>query len=413
MSRYLAVLLLLMLGCSSASAARFRWNAELELGLLAGRGKRLVSTENNYAGISLDGQFNVRYGRWRSWGRVTFDSRYDGSFGNADAEPDLREFALKYSGKDWDFTVGRQAIVWGRADGVNPTNILGVQDTSRLAIWDDERYRGVDVAQLNWRPARGQQVSLLVIPHWRRSRLVATFEEQLAQVPTQRSDAVDTDNPGFALRYEQLGSGFDYSLTTGRFSDYAPYLRFNPDDPSQLQRRFGETWMFGGDFAWNPSSWVFRGEFAYLERESGGLTAPRDEFSAVLGAERELSERLTMNLQFLHSRNDRLADPTLAGPLAPAVELSGQVFRQQRRNYNGAAVNFTLLPSNFLGRLETTVVGFRGGEWLLRVRGEYSLGARGKLEALGEHYRGRSGSTFDGLGDNNGFWVKWSYLFST
>lgn len=394
-----------------AAKAAPAWQGELAGGVIAGSGTRDLDDQSSYLGFTAAAKGSVASEGWRGWGRGTLDVPHDGPQGTADGRLTLRELALRGERGRWAATLGRQKITWGRADGVNPTNVLGWRDFGRPAIWDDELYRGVDAARLDRRLSSRDQFSLFAVSRWRASRLPAALEAQLSALGPGRSDAIEAGRPAWALRYETLREGFDAALTVARVADSTPYLRPDPEAPSLLQRRYGESRLLGADFAWSRDPWVFRGEFAQLWREEAP-TAPRDELTAILAAEREIGEQVNINVQWIRSRYRDFVPPAALGPLAQAAVITGVLFHQQRAADTGASLNLTLRPSNQVGSLQVSVIGYRGGESLFRLRGEYPHGERGKLELLAEHYRGPAGSSFETLARNNGVWLRWSYTWS-
>ena len=74
-----------------------------------------------------------------AFAEIRFNSGY--AFEEKFTEINIREAYVKcYAGK-FDFSFGKQIVVWGRADGYNPTNMLALQNTiARSANEDDKRF---------------------------------------------------------------------------------------------------------------------------------------------------------------------------------------------------------------------------------------------------------------------------------
>ncbi|MBQ9206257.1 MAG: hypothetical protein IJ158_06035 [Treponema sp.] len=61
----------------------------------------------------------------------------------------LREIWLDYTSDFWGIRIGRQKTAWGKADGIDITNVICPHDySSTIAIFNDE-YRAIDAARLS------------------------------------------------------------------------------------------------------------------------------------------------------------------------------------------------------------------------------------------------------------------------
>jgi hypothetical protein len=381
---------------------------EMTAGVVAGSGSRELDDLNGYQGLMGSVKGRVVGASWRGWGRATFDVVHQHGLSSTDQRPLVRELALQFDVGSLTATVGRQKLVWGRADGLNPTNIFGWRDQGRAVVWEDDQYRGVDAMRLDWRQSGNGQWSAYLVPSWRGSLLPAALEQELRAMAPQRSDAVSSKHPAWALRYETQGVGIDASVTLARAADAVPYLQATG---MNLRRRYGELTMLGADMAWSLDPWILRGEFAHLSREQGDA-GPRGEDTFIVGAERELTENLIVNAQLLHSRYRSFLAPADWGVLAPVAMTNGVLFHQQRRQDTGIALNLTVRPDDQVGSLQFLLMGYRGGERLFRLRGEYPVGERSKLELLAERYHGAPNSSFDSLARNNGIWLCWTYTWA-
>src|SRR5579885_1622431 len=79
---------------------------------------------------------------------------------------EAREAYIERSVGEWDFRVGRQIIVWGRADKLNPTDNLSVHNY-RLLVTDDEDQRlGTFAASAAWNLGYFRAIGVWA-PEWR------------------------------------------------------------------------------------------------------------------------------------------------------------------------------------------------------------------------------------------------------
>lgn len=93
----------------------------------------------------LKGKFQAFYGNSSMYGegRAGFDAISDQSYYR------LSEIYIDYSGDMWAFRAGRQKAAWGKADGIDITNVICPKDYSSVsAIFEDESL-AVDAARLS------------------------------------------------------------------------------------------------------------------------------------------------------------------------------------------------------------------------------------------------------------------------
>ncbi|MEX0732172.1 MAG: hypothetical protein WED00_03755 [Aquisalimonadaceae bacterium] len=401
-----ATLGLLMTAAPAQADIDFGW--DVDSWLIGGSGTRDGDDRSSFLGTGVEANAGFGGMHWLVRTRATLDLPLASDHDNARGH--LREANFDWRGEHLAFTLGRQRVIWGRTDGNKPTNVLTPRHVDRPVIWESEEYAGVDAAHVGLRLSDAAFLGVYAVPHFRPSRLPRGLWQGM---PVKGdSVAVSGSDPGLALRFEWLGNGFDGAITASRTAELTPYLRPTADGLG-VERRHGELRMFGWDFALTRGSYVYRGEFAYLEREEdpSGLS-PGSTFALALGAERELTPRLTGLLQVLfedHRRRPTSESPALAG-LAAANQA---LFRQTRNKQAGLSLSATLYPPSYVGSLTVDAAGYEGGETLLRVRGQYPVGQHVKLELLAEHFDGPAGSAFGVLSENNVVWGRVTVSFGS
>lgn len=108
----------------------------------------------------------------------------------------LRELYASYN---WDQTfyldVGRQIVVWGRADGINPTDNLSPRDYTRLVPDETDQRLGNDAIKLTYIPESGTNkwTALLGI------RVVVQMYSIYVRLLVFKYD-VTVEQPAFAMR---------------------------------------------------------------------------------------------------------------------------------------------------------------------------------------------------------------------
>jgi len=388
-----------MLAGSGACAAD--WS--LEVGAVGGDGARgLIADAPDYYGIKMDARLGGEIGP----GRVSLRAAADfeiGSTENARGNvQELQELVYVWNWDRWEFALGRQRLQWGRADGINPSDVWTPRSFDRPTLVDPDQYRGADTLQATLRVDESKRLSLLVLPHFRPSELGQGLFADLP-LPVQSSDAVDVHRPGWGLRYEATGKALDYSITAVDSAELLPYFRL--ENASELTARYGRLRMLATDAAYGFGSWVVRGEAAWRQREEDDLhLAPATAFDAIVGVEREIVQSLVVNFQYFVTEF-RSVLPDVTGPTGALGLLNRGTFHQQRNSYTGATLSLNLLPADQLSEFNASYAAYASGEHYLRLRAKYSLFDRYSLGALLERYDGPYGSTFDLLRRNNVAWL--------
>ena len=135
---------LLLLGQGSILAAEFDMHGFVD----THHGVRLWEPHD-----FISSRTRVRFESWMSegntWAHVSVNAVEDGVV-SGESGIELREAFVEYVADRWDLSVGRQIIVWGKADGVAITDIICPRDYAEFfaAEYDDTR---IPVDAAKWR----------------------------------------------------------------------------------------------------------------------------------------------------------------------------------------------------------------------------------------------------------------------
>ncbi len=103
------------------------------------------------------------------WGFKGFvDARVQGEnlSRNTDLAADLREAFIEKSFGDFDFKLGRQITIWGRADKVNPTDVWSVKNLKLLTTDDEDQRTGSLASQIVYNKGNYRVIGIWQ-PEWR------------------------------------------------------------------------------------------------------------------------------------------------------------------------------------------------------------------------------------------------------
>ncbi|MBN1479505.1 hypothetical protein JXA70_04465 [candidate division KSB1 bacterium] len=269
-----------------------------------------------FAGIGIDSDELVQksgYGelgvkmrvRKEKWGdgyaELRFRRGYE--FDQSLSEFHLREAYINTYLGHLDVRMGQQIVVWGRADGFNPTNNITPQDmTTRSSVEDDRRlgnflFRG----SYNFRPF---SLELIWVPQYRPSVLPT----MLFPFPESVTLGV-ADNPSADLKNSSIAAKLDLALSSvdGSISYFSGFMPlpgvFLHPDSCHISGGFRATvvnkpyqmHVFGGDFSTTIGDFGLRGEVAYRQpiddfEDPLNTHVPRPDLQYVFGIDKTIGD---------------------------------------------------------------------------------------------------------------------------
>jgi len=341
-----------------------------------------------------------------AFAEIRFGSGY--AFEEKFTEISIREAYVKlYAGK-FDFSFGKQIVVWGRADGYNPTNMLALQNTiARSANEDDKRFG-------NWMFTSAFKTGIykfeaIWVPVYESWLLPFGLIEQKLGVPFGDVAYPDfrIEKSSIALRANINASKIDGSISY--FAGYSPKPGVNANltatgpifNPTAYHIN-----MLGADFQTTVGKYGIRGEFAYTitTQDKNIPYVPNDDLQYVVGVDRswgnfsallQYSGRYVIDFQELQT-------PTDSNLIF--------VFQLQKRNriFNGQKNELThsvvsrLSQKFFHETLEINLLGtynFSTEEMMLRPKITYSITDAMELAAGMEFFDGPDETLFGLIGD--------------
>jgi hypothetical protein len=328
---------------------------------------------------------------------------------------ELREGFLSWHGEALDLGVGRRIVAWGRADKINPTDVVGSRDFTRLFTEDEDQRRGNLMATgaygfgdltatLYWLPELRPNVYPIDVP---------------AGVTVLDQDG-RFDARQMAARLDSVGRGFDWGLAYFDGLDRDPDARIEAIDPSgavTVRPLYRRARSIGADFATTLDRFGVRGELAYrqaAERSADHVFDKGDTLAAVIGADRDLSDEVNLNVQYLLHHVVDYEDPRLiASPgLRLLAEKAALLNNQLTRTQHGASFRLAYAGLNDTLTLELAGVGyFTDASAALRPKATYALTDAVKLIGGIDLYFGDDQTFFGQLGDNRVAYVEVRYGF--
>lgn len=339
------------------------------------------------------------------WGiRTYFDARVqnqDLGRGGSTVSWELREGYAQTTFGKLDLRVGRQIIVWGRADKVNPTDSLSTRDFTLLAPNDDDQRLGVATLQATWN-AGAYRVIGLWQPEWRQPVLPIP-----PQPPGVSLLALAPSDPAqqWGIKLDHSGDGLDWSVSYARSLDRTPDLAVLSEVPRGLSLGllYRPISVVGADAAVPIGKFGLRAEVAYTRTENPDGTDPltqRRNLLAVFGCERTFDGVLTVNAQYLYRRTFDFVSPffipnAYTRLLAEQAEL---LSNQLASDMPGASLRINYKAWNETLESEVAAVAwFTKGDSAIRPKVTYAFSDHFKGIIGGELYHGPRQSFFGQL----------------
>ena len=212
---------------------------------------------------------------------------------NQPTDVNFREGYINLYLSDFDFRIGQQIIVWGRADGFNPTNNLTPHDLTVFSPDEDDK-RLSNFAFLGTYNFHPLKINAVWVPIYKSS--ILPFKNAI--LPKHVSWGVEDfpDNQfsksNYALKLTIEKAAFDGSVSWFNGYHKLPGLSYQSDDSynSQVFLIAHRTNILGFDFSTAVGSYGLRGEFAFSKprEDSDSFHAiPRSQFEYTIGLDKE------------------------------------------------------------------------------------------------------------------------------
>lgn len=325
---------------------------------------------------------------------------------------DLPEGYVGWRNETVDIGIGRKVISWGRADLINPTDIVTSRDYTRMFVDDgDLRQAGV-LANASY-GFGDLTASALWLPEFRPNILpIAGMPGLEVKQGTDR-----LQNNQFAIRLDRTGSGFDWSVSYFNGLNRNPGSRLGSlsSNPVFVSAIYNRAQLIGADFATNLGTLGIRGELAYTQTSNpaGSIFNPAPAFEAVVGIETKITQNDNVGIQYL-MRYNFLAHSVVQLPpvLARIADENALLNNQLIRIQAGPTLRITHTALNDALILELSVAIFgTDSSFFIRPRATYLVTDSVKIKFGADVYFGPPMSYFGYLHNNSGFLSEISFDF--
>jgi len=332
-------------------------------------------------------------------------------FGQNDHKIVLRELYTGYKSQKLDIILGNQIVVWGRADGFNPTNNVSPQDYFFLSADPDDQRQSNFMFRLNYRPVSGMKIELIGIPFYKMS--VYRFDLiQMGDFVSIGEDIIPEKkltNGTLAVRID-----FDYPAAGGSiswFNGYDPYHGYKITSIDQASGQpvvnlasvaYRKTTV-GADFAVPAGNWIIRAEAAYnrTDNPENEMFIPNPDLSYVAGLETSMAGFAIVG-QYIGKYTFDFSPLVLPDPGINAEMIdyesrlfNRKLFNQQEKTNHALSLTITRSFAHEILLAECTAYyNFTSEEWFIRPKLTWKISDALSAAAGGNYMKGKERTLF-------------------
>jgi hypothetical protein len=375
----------------------------------------LFAGDNYFAIIQNTFNLNIE----NSKDKVAFKvNPYINHYQNQELELGLRLAYLDILFKSMDIRIGKQQIIWGKADGVFITDVISPKDMREFLLPDFDEIRiGVTALKVDYFLGNNT-LEFVFVPAFTPTKLPdqgsiwspkMEYNLQPAFDNSQKEIAQNLKNSEVFLKFSVLSSAIDFEIMGGYMWDDDPTMHtLKSIDPVTAQvdsitvtpqhHRLG---LFGGSFSTTVGSFVIRSEGAYysgkffptIEPSFVDSVVEKNYIHYLLGFDFSLAD-INMSFQFIQqvilNYNEYISNDEFENTM---TFLAGKDFLRE-----------TLFLELF------AYIGLNNGDSLVRLKATYKL-VDGFEILLGTNIFSGNEGRFGQYNDNDMLYMKLKYSF--
>ncbi len=365
--------------------------------------KKEAEMKTGYGEISL--KFKVEkehFGGAFSELRSSGGYKSDNSFTNID----LREaYSYVYAGPV-DFKIGKQIVVWGRADGINPTNNITPYSLFDFTTEDDDRRSGNFIVNstINLEPLK---IDAIWIPFYTASEYnIDGFEFE------KKYPDFNLKNSGFALKFDLTFPSFDGSVSYFNGYGTTPGIDATQDSSGlNLNLKPSRVHVFGIDFSATPDGAIgLRGEAAFslpYENYKENLYVYNPFIKYIVGADKEFGD-FNLIVQYIGTYVFDYEENSIKNPCYEVENFNRLFFYQTDKTTYSISIRGELKLLYETLKMEVfTMYNFTTTELLLIPKVSYDITDAFTVSAGGRVFIGKEESLYNKIDSSlNGIFVQ-------
>ena len=360
-----------------------------------------------------DASFRLKAG-FGGFGKAYAEARlYKGLEFDQDKQAiNLREAWVEFYAGNFTANMGQQIIVWGKADGINPTNNLTPVNTIIRTPDPDDRRMGNFLMQMSYRFAPSVRMEGIWVPKYKASLLPWQFSELPEGVNLKEGTYPDAklENGSFALKLNLDFSAIDASLSWFNGFGLNPGLTLGaPDilpDQSITQNIITKAYrvqVAGIDFSTSLGKFGIRGEAVWqtpFEDYEKEIYVPNPDLWYVFGIDRSFGnfQLIAQYIgRYVINFNELIPPVDEMGQLIYGIEQGNRMFQMQQNEWShslSARASLSMLYETL--NLEVfSLMHFTTDEYMIIPKITYSICDGLSIAAGMEWYSGGENSLYD------------------
>ena len=341
--------------------------------------------------------------RKEAFGKAFVEARYKKHINNTGDQEKryelyLREAYCDLSFNKFDLRIGQQIIVWGRADGFNPTNNITPSDMTVFSSDEDERRLENFVTRIryNFHPLT---IELNWIPVYRATKLSLKNIQFPNGIDWAKDDfpSMETNKSSYGLKIDLIKAAFDASVSF--YDGFYKRPSIVSLNNTEVIRSAFQTKVIGADFSTVIGSYGLRGEFALSIPDSKKNTThfiPYKQFEYTIGIDREWGN-VSLIAQYIGKHLINYSKPSETGDdLQSRLYVLNTIFFSQTKELTHSmslrpAAN---LMQETLSMEVLTLINFSTGELYFKPLLEYQVSDNIELILGAQLYYGPDDTLF-------------------
>lgn len=308
-----------------------------------------------------------------------------------------------------ELRVGRQIIVWGRADRLNPTDNISGRDYTLLAANDDDQRQGSAMVHLRW--GRGNYtVDAIWLPEFR--PIIFPIDANPSGVAVL-ADERRSSTKQFAFKLDSSGGNFDWSISWFRGIDRNRDIVLRRPPAGKLiaiQQTYPDISVAGADAAGviGPVGWRIEAAYTDVLNTDTPFTK-NDNLWVVGGGDVSFGGGWNVNLQyslrivFDHNDPRRLANSAVRS----VGSLSAAVNNQLDQVQNGVTARIARKFARDSAEAELAVIYYiESGDRAVRPRVNFSIRDGLRLAVGADIFSGPDLSAFGRVRSLSAGWLQ-------
>ena len=334
-------------------------------------------------------------------------------FGSDIQNISLREAWVSFNAGKFNMSMGQKIIVWGKADGINPTNNITPVNTLLRSPDPDDMRMGNFLMQMDYSFAPAVKLEGIWVPKFKPSLLPWQFVILPPGVNLKEGDYPDAklENCSFAgklyLNFPTIDATFSYyngyGLNPGLTLGIPDYLPGDTFITQNIMTKAYRVQTLGLDFSTTIGKFGFRGEAAWQIPEDDYKTeinVPNPDIWYVLGMDRSFGN-FQLIVQYIGRYVIDFDEPKPPvdemGKLIYGIEQGNRMFQMQQNEWShslSVRASQSLFYQTF--SLEIfSLMHFTTGEYMMIPKITYSISDGLSIAAGMEWYSGGDNTLYD------------------